>query len=81
MDIAIGLGLLAGAGVLATLIMLGGDLRMFADMHAAIVIRSPRSSTGYRSAPGNAFSLRCMSQRDLVDELAGLAEIARKSGP
>jgi chemotaxis protein MotA len=25
-------------GVLATLILLGGDLRMFADMHAAIVI-------------------------------------------
>ena len=28
-----------------------------------------------------AFSLRRMSQRDLVDELAGLAEIARKQGP
>src|SRR5574338_1617011 len=38
MDISTGLGLLAGAGVLATLILLGGDLRMFADMHAAIVI-------------------------------------------
>jgi chemotaxis protein MotA len=38
MDISTGLGILAGAGVLATLILLGGDLRMFADMHAAIVI-------------------------------------------
>ena len=38
MDIATGLGLLAGAAVLATLILLGGDLRMFADVHAAIVI-------------------------------------------
>jgi len=38
MDIATGLGLLASACVLATLILLGGDLRMFADSHAAIVI-------------------------------------------
>ena len=38
MDISTGLGLLAGAGVLAILILLGGDMRMFADMHAAIVI-------------------------------------------
>jgi chemotaxis protein MotA len=35
MDISTGLGLLAGAGVLATLILLGGDMRMFADMHSA----------------------------------------------
>jgi hypothetical protein len=38
LDIATGLGLLAGARVLATLIMLGGDMRMVAGMHAAIVI-------------------------------------------
>ena len=38
MDIATGLGLLAGAIVLVTLIMMGGDLSMFADAHAAIVI-------------------------------------------
>jgi len=38
MDIATGLGLLAGAVVLATLILMGGDLRMFLDVHAAIVI-------------------------------------------
>jgi len=38
MDIATGLGLLAGAVVLCTLILMGGDLRMFLDVHAAIVI-------------------------------------------
>ena len=38
MDFATGIGLVAGAVVLATLIMMGGDLRMFADTHAAIVI-------------------------------------------
>ena len=38
MDIATSLGLVAGGIVLVTLIMMGGDLRMFADSHAAIVI-------------------------------------------
>jgi chemotaxis protein MotA len=38
MDIATTLGLLAGAGVMASLILMGGDLRMFVDYHAAIVI-------------------------------------------
>src|SRR3990172_4644222 len=93
MDFATGIGLLAGAGVLASLIMLGGDLRMFADLHAFIVIfggsfaatliRFPLSSIFHGLPLGAkfAFSLRRMSQRDLVDELAGLAENARKAGP
>ena len=33
MDIATGLGLLAGAVVLSTLILMGGDLRMCLDTH------------------------------------------------
>jgi chemotaxis protein MotA len=92
MDIATGLGLLAGAVVLCTLILMGGDLRMFLDVHAAIVIfggsfaatliRFPLSSIFHGLPLGAkfAFSLRRMSQRDLVDELAGLAEVARKQG-
>jgi chemotaxis protein MotA len=83
MDIATGLGLLAGAVVLCTLILMGGDLRMFLDVHAAIVIfggsfaatliRFPLSSIFHGLPLGAkfAFSLRRMSQRDLVDELAG----------
>src|SRR5438067_13530136 len=93
MDIATGLGLLAGAVVLTTLIMMGGDLRMFLDLHAFIVIfggscsatliRFPLASIFHGLPLGMrfAFTLRRMSQRDLVDELAGLAEIARKQGP
>jgi chemotaxis protein MotA len=93
MDIATGLGLLAGAVVLCTLILMGGDLRMFLDVHAAIVIfggsfaatliRFPLSSIFHGLPLGAkfAFSLRRMSQRDLVDELADLAEVARKQGP
>jgi len=38
MDIATGLGLVCGAVVLVSLIMMGGDLRMFLDTHAFIVI-------------------------------------------
>src|SRR5215475_13587554 len=93
MDIETSLGLLAGVVVLCTLILMGGDLRMFLDAHAAIVIfggafaatliRFPLSSIFHGLPLGAkfAFSLRRMSQRDLVDELAGLAEVARKSGP
>ncbi len=93
MDIATGLGLVAGGVVLVALIMMGGDLRMFLDMHAFIVIfggasaatliRFPLSSI-YHGLPLGmkfAFTMRRWTQRELVDEIAGLAEIARKQGP
>src|SRR4030066_207636 len=93
MGLATGLGLIAGVVVLVSLIMMGGDLRMFADLHAFIVIfggsfaatliRFPLASIFHGLPLGArfAFTLRRMTQRDLVDELAGLAEIARKQGP
>src|ERR1041385_7806453 len=93
MDIATGLGLLAGACVLVTLILLGGDLRMFVDMHAFIVIfggafaatliRFPLGSIfhGLPLGAKYAFTLRRVTQRELVEEIAGLAELARKQGP
>jgi chemotaxis protein MotA len=93
MDIATSLGLLGGVCVVVTIILLGGDLRMFLDVHAFIVIfggsfsatliRFPLGSIFHGLPLGikYAFTLRRMSQRDLVDELAGLAEVARKQGP
>src|SRR5713226_5395398 len=93
MDIATGLGLIAGVAVVCTLILLGGDFRMFYDMHALIVIfggsfsatliRFPLGSIFHGLPLGAkfAFSMRRTSQRELVDEIAGLAEIARKQGP
>src|SRR6266540_3537783 len=93
MDIATSLGLIAGAIVLVALITMGGDLRMFADTHAAIVIfggsfaatliRFPLSSIFHGLPLGAkfAFTMRRITQRDLVDELASLAEVARKQGP
>jgi chemotaxis protein MotA len=93
MDFATGIGLIAGGIVLVTLILMGGDLRMFADTHAAIVIfggsfaatliRFPLSSIFHGLPLGArfAFTMRRITQRDLVDEIASLAEIARKQGP
>jgi chemotaxis protein MotA len=93
MDIATGLGLLAGAVVLVTLILMGGDLRMFVDAHAAIVIfggsfaatliRFPLTSIFHGLPLGArfAFTIRRVTQRELVDQIANLADIARKQGP
>jgi chemotaxis protein MotA len=93
MDIATIIGLAAGCAVVCTLVLLGGDFRMFYDLHAIIVIfGGSTASTLIRFPLGAiihgvplgakyAFSLRHTSQRELVDELAGLAEIVRKQGP
>jgi chemotaxis protein MotA len=93
MDIATGLGLISGVIVLCVLILMGGELSMFVDVHAFIVIfggafaatliRFPLSSIFHGLPLGMkfAFTVRRTTQRDLVDEIAGLAEIARKQGP
>jgi chemotaxis protein MotA len=93
MDIATSLGLVAGVIVIATLVLMGGDFRMFYDVHAIIIIfggsiaatliRFPLAAMVHGLPLGMrfAFSLRSTSSRELVDELAGLAETARKSGP
>ena len=93
MDIATGLGLLAGATVVVTLMLMGGGLGMFVSDHAVIIIfggsfaatliRFPLSSIFHGLPLGMkfVFTMRRISQRELVDEIAGLAEIARKQGP
>jgi chemotaxis protein MotA len=93
MDISTSLGIFFGMIVMTSLILMGGDLRMFVDYHAAIVIfggsfaatliRFPLSSIfhGLPLGAKYAFTLRRMTQRELVDEIAGIAEIARKQGP
>ena len=93
MDIATSIGLLAGLIVVSTLILMGGDFRMFYDIHAIIVIfggsfaatliRFPLSSIlhGVPLGAKFAFTVRRTTARDLVEELASVAEIARKQGP
>ncbi len=93
MDIATSLGLVFGSGVIAAVILMDGDMKMFVNTHAAILIfggcfaatliRFPLSSIFHGMPLGAkfAFSMRRMTTRELVDELADIAEIARKSGP
>jgi chemotaxis protein MotA len=73
--------------------MMGGDLHMFVSEHAAIVIfggcfaatliRFPLSSIFHGIPLGAkfAFTMRSTTQRELVDQIAQLAEVARKTGP
>jgi chemotaxis protein MotA len=93
MDISTGLGLVFGGIVLVSLILMGGELGMFLDMHAFIVIfggataatliRFPLTSIFHGLPLGMkfAFTMRRWTARELVDEIAGLAEVARKGGP
>lgn len=93
MDIATSIGLAAGAAVIATLILMGGDFRMFYDVHAIIIIFGGSISATLIRFPfvamvhglplgiKFAFTMRSIGARELVDELAGLAEIVRKQGP
>jgi len=93
MDITTAIGLLAGLIVIAVMMLLGGDLEMFVSEHAMIIIfggsfaatliRFPLSAMlhGLPLGAKYAFTLRRKTARDLVDELANIAEVARKQGP
>ena len=93
MDITTALGLFAGTVVLITMILMGGDLGMFVSDHAIIVIfggsfsatliRFPLTAIlhGLPMGAKFAFTMRRWTSRQLVDEIARLAEVARKQGP
>jgi len=93
MDISTALGLVAGVVVVAVMMLLGGDLGMFVSEHAVIIIfggsiaatliRFPFSAMLHALPLGAkyAFTLSRKTPRELVDELANLAEVSRKQGP
>ena len=93
MDITTSVGLVAGSIVIVMLILTGGDLHMFISEHAMIIIFSGSISAtlirfplvsilhGLPLGAKYAFTMSRSTARSLVDELAGLAEIARKQGP
>jgi chemotaxis protein MotA len=93
MDLTTGIGLIVGSIVVVALILMGGDISTFIDYHAAIVIfggataatliRFPLSSMLHGLPLGlkYAFTMRRLTARDLVDEIARLADVARKAGP
>ena len=93
MDIMTSAGLVAGLIVIATMMLLGGSFELFVSEHAAIIIfggsiaatmiRFPLGVMlhGLPLGARFAFTMSRLSARDLVDELARIAEIARKQGP
>jgi chemotaxis protein MotA len=93
MDIMTLVGLVCGVAVIAVIMLLGGDLEMFWSEHAVIIIgggsiaatmiRFPLSAIAHGLPLGAkfAFTMSRLAARDLVDELARIAEIARKQGP
>ncbi len=93
MDLATGAGLLAGVAVIMALMLMGGNLGMFYDIHAVIVIfggsfaatliRFPFSTMlhGLPMGMKYAFSMRSMNPRTLVEEITKVAEVVRKNGP
>src|SRR5213592_271577 len=93
MDIMTSAGLIFGMIVIAVMVFMGGDLHMFVSEHAMIIIfggsiaatmiRFPLGVMlhGLPLGAKFAFTMSRLSARDLVDELARIAEIARKQGP
>src|SRR5947199_688255 len=93
MDIMTGVGLVCGIIIVSMMILMGGDLHMFISEHAVlIVLGASVAATKSRFPLGVmlhgrpvgakfAFPMSRLSARDLVDELARIAEIARKQGP
>jgi chemotaxis protein MotA len=93
MDIMTLVGLLCGVAVITVIMLLGGNLEMFWSEHAVIIIfggsiaatmiRFPLSAIlhGLPLGAKFAFTMSRLAARDLVDELARIAEIARKQGP
>src|ERR1700730_9063514 len=92
MDIATALGLVAGIVVVATMVLMGGDLHMFFSEHAIIIIfggsfaatliRFPLATImhGLPMGASYAFTLTSTNARDLADGLAALAGTARRRG-
>jgi chemotaxis protein MotA len=93
MDIATGLGLLAGMGTIAAIIIIdGGNFGAFIDKHAIIIIfggviaatmvRYPFSVIMHGIPMGlrYAFQMRAFHPRDLIGEITELAALVRKQG-
>ena len=93
MDIATVIGIVSGAIVVAIAILLGGDFGTFVNVpsilivvgggFAATVIRFPLANVFSALALGGkvAFTHKKTSAKDMIGEIARLAEIVRKDGP
>lgn len=94
MDIATGIGLLAGVATVIVIILIdGGNFASYFDKHAVIIIfggavaatmvRFPFSVILHGLPMGirYAFNLRSTHPRSLIGEITQVAELVRKNGP
>ena len=93
MDLATIIGIVAGTVVIVIAMLLGGDITQFIDMpsilivigggFAATLVRFPLSGIGHALILGGkaAFTHKKVSPAELVDEIARLGDVVRKSGP
>lgn len=93
MDLATILGILAGGGVIFMAILLGGSLTQFVDVPsvlivigggmAATLIRFPLSGVVSALKVGSkvAFTHTKVEPRELIDKIAEMGDIVRRSGP
>src|ERR1700677_1748603 len=85
--------IMTGVGLVSVMVLMGGDLHMFSREHAVIMIFGGSIAATMIRFPLRGilqvlplgakfdFTMRRLSARDPVDELARIAEIARKQGP
>lgn len=93
MDIATIAGIIAGSAVVMIAILIGGDVGTFVNVpsilivlgggFAATVIRFPLANVFSALALGGkvAFTHKHTNAREMIDEIARLAEVVRKDGP
>ncbi len=93
MDLATIIGILAGMVVVLVAMLLGGNIGQFIDLpsvlivigggFAATLIRFPLSGIGGALVMGGkaAFTHKKVSPGELVEEIANLGDVVRKSGP
>lgn len=93
MDLATIIGIVAGTAVVVTAMLLGGSIGQFIDLpsvlivigggFAATLIRFPLAGIGQALALGGkaAFTHKKISPTELVEEIANLGDVVRKSGP
>lgn len=93
MDFATVIGLIAGTVIVGMAIFVGGDFMTFMNLPsvlivvggamAATIIRFPIAGVASAFALGGriAFTHRRVEPRDLIEEIADLADVMRKKGP
>jgi chemotaxis protein MotA len=93
MDLATILGIVAGAAVIAFAIVMGGSVQAFVDMpsvlivigggFAATLIRFPLAGVAQAVVTGGrvVFTHKKVEPRALIDKIAEMGDIVRKSGP